>query len=68
MVEVTVREAEANLAEMVQQALDGELVIIEADQEHAVRLVPVEHRANAQDFSNELIASMDDREFNHYLG
>ena len=69
MIEVKLPDAEKHLAQYVDRALKGEDVVI-AWGGKAVRLVPVEPAtaAHHDEITNEALASIDDREFNHYLG
>jgi antitoxin (DNA-binding transcriptional repressor) of toxin-antitoxin stability system len=63
MTEVTVQEAASELSKYVERALHGEDILICA-QDCAVRLIPVHHESPG--ISDEQLAALDDREFNHY--
>ena len=67
MIEITLHEAETTLPDLVASALEGENVVIACDTTHKVRLVRTVD-AVVDNISNELLASIDDRELNHYLG
>lgn len=68
MIHVKIGEAATSLAQILDQALQGEEVVIEREDGGAVRMVAVRQAAAPEpEFSNEALASMDDCELNHYL-
>ena len=69
MVELNVSEAGTELAQLIDRVLNGEEVVISRDGVGVVRLVPVGHPDSREEAeADAVLAGVDDREFNHYLG
>ena len=68
MIHVQIDHAAARLAELLDRAVAGEDILIERKDGVTVRLAPVREPVNADiNVSNEALASIDDRELNHFL-
>ena len=68
MIHVTIDEAAARLPELLDCAVQGDVIEIERPDGTAVQLNAIQHPIEgAEEFSYEALAGIDDRELNHFL-